>query len=652
MFWRDPGFFLVGGLAWLCHTLIIVRDDAGGSLPYLRMQVCDVFDDGPCARPPPDNLDYIGDINTGSAYINTFKKLVDTPGKEQLMGVIFYIDGASCGHFANFPVTAVKMSLTCFTRKARLKEHLWVPLGYIPHVKTADIQAKQMLLASEHLESQHVHIEVADHSDSDAGPCDDDADDKEFNLKAQDFHKMLSVILKSYLALQATGFVWDMVYKGKIYPRIKYHLFCPMVKSDTEEADTLCGKYLARTRNVKHICRNCHIPMANADEYHTTYPFKTQAKIKKLIKQKKLDQLRAISQHYLKNAWYPVRFSLGNDRGIHGACPSEMLHALLLGIFKYSRDIFFDMLGQNAKGSDLFNALAKAYGKALAHQSDRSFGSTNFTKGIREGKLMAKDFRGVLLNMAAAMHSTKGKDLLGTMRKFRKDETRDDWALLVETLLQWEAYLNEPTMLKKHLKRLPKKHKYIMYLMTVVANRTEGMGLKLMKFHAILHMVEDILLFGVPLEHDTAAKESHHKPSKAAAGMTQRNEATFDIQVARRMYEFWILALALLEVEGEGCRWEYFFGAEAVDHEWGEDQKSDGSNPDEMEMSCEKNSGSEAEIEEAESTNTDTDPYVWTGGAGIEMLWDTKINAPTFKMRSRATHANRTKLDPDLKQFL
>ena len=32
-----------------------------------------------------------------------------------------------------------------------------------------------------------------------------------------------------------------MVYEGKIYPGIKYHLFCPMVKSDTEEADTLCG---------------------------------------------------------------------------------------------------------------------------------------------------------------------------------------------------------------------------------------------------------------------------------------------------------------------------------------------------------------------------------------------------------------------------
>lgn len=611
------------------------------------------FDDDPRA-PPPEDLNYVGDINTAAAYGDTYRKLVTTPGKEQLMGVIFYIDGASCGHHAHLPVTALKMSLTCFTRKARMKDHLWVPLGFIPYVKLSDMQAKRMVQESEHLESQNVHIEVADHSDSDAGPVEeDDPDDKEFSkVKAQDFHKMLSAVLKSYLALQESGFVWDMVYKGRVFPGIKYHLFCPMVKTDTEEADTLCGKYLARTKNVKHICRACHIPMDNADEYHQTYPFKTQTKIEKLIKQKNLNQLQAMSQHYLKNAWYPVRFSLGNDRGIHGACPSEMLHAILLGIFKYTRDIFFAMLGNNARVSGDFNALAKAYGKSFAHQSDRSFGSTNFTKGIREGKLMAKDFRGVLLNMAATLHSTKGRELLSEKKKFKKDHTKDDWSLLVETLLQWEAYLNEPTMLKKHLKRLPKKHKYIMYLMTQVANRTEGMGLKLMKFHAILHMVEDIMLYGVPLEHDTAANESHHKPSKAAAGMTQRNESTFDIQVARRLYEFWVLALALFEVEGKPCRWEYFFGAETVDVPWGEDGTSDGSEVQEMEVSYEQYSGSEAEVEDAQSTDTDNATYIWTGGAGIQMLWDEETNAPTFKMLSRAKDASKTHLDMDLKRFL
>ena len=65
-----------------------------------------------------------------------------------------------------------------------------------------------------------------------------------------------------------------------------------------------------------------------------------------------------------------------------------------------------------------------------------------------------------------------------------------------------------------------------MYIMLNVAKRSEGMGLKLMKFHAIVHMVEDILLYGIPSEFDTGSNESHHKPTKYAARLTQRKEAT------------------------------------------------------------------------------------------------------------------------------
>ena len=52
-------------------------------------------------------------------------------------------------------------------------------------------------------------------------------------------------------------------------------------------------------------------------------------------------------------------------------------------------------------------------------------------------------------------------------------------------------------------------------------------------------------LYGVPLEFDTAANESHHKPSKAAAKLTQRNLANFDIQVAIQLFEFMLIDLAL-----------------------------------------------------------------------------------------------------------
>ena len=99
-------------------------------------------------------------------------------------------------------------------------------------------------------------------------------------------------------------------------------------------------------------------------------------------------------------------------------------------------------------------------------------------------------------------------------KQFGGDDGLNDWTLLVELLLEWEAYLCQPRMKKRHVKRLDRKNRYIMYIFLQVANRYQGMGLNVFKFHAIVHLVKDMLLYGVPMEVDTGANESHHKPTK------------------------------------------------------------------------------------------------------------------------------------------
>ena len=134
--------------------------------------------------------------------------------------------------------------------------------------------------------------------------------------------------------------------------------------------------------------------------------------------------------------------------------------------------------------------------------------------------------------------------------------------MLVELLLEWEAYLCEREMRRDHVIKLKQKHKVILHLLKSVAQRKQGMQWKLMKFHAVLHLVQDILLYGVPKEFDTGSNESHHKPSKHAAKLTQRKESTFNIQTALRLTEFLCIELAICEVVKGGCVWEYFHGAE------------------------------------------------------------------------------------------
>ena len=425
------------------------------------------FNDDPLA-PPPDDLDYIADCNTGKAFSDAYAELIDIDQpNQQLLGVIFYIDGAATGQFANLPVTILKMSLTCFTREARTKSYCWANLGYVPQVRVSEGRGKKIFKESEHLEAEDVNVFEGEGDDVEGDDESTDTEAEFTDIKAQDFHAILSVILESYVDLQATGMIFNPKYKGKEYKNVHFVFFTPMVKCDTEEGDMLCGKYKPRTKNIQHLCRYCHIPTERGDRYMAKYKYKTQTEIEKLVRRGDTDRLKQMSQHYLKNAWYKVRFS--NERGIHGATPSDKLHAILLGIFKYVREIFFKMVGDSAAVAFDINGLGKVYGKLFSHQSDRSFGSTNFSKGIKEGKLMAKDYRGVLLNMAAILRSTKGRALLHTKRRFKEGSTKDDWLMLVETLLEWEAYLNQPKLLKKHLHRLKKKHRFIMYLLKRVA---------------------------------------------------------------------------------------------------------------------------------------------------------------------------------------
>jgi hypothetical protein len=320
-----------------------------------------------------------------------------------------------------------------------------------------------------------------------------------------------------------------------------------------------------------------------------------------------------------------------------------MLHAILLRIFKYLREIFFVYMGKYSQLAEDINALAKMYGKLFTHQSDRDLPNTNFAKGIRKGKLMAKEYRGVLLVMAAVLRSTMGRQLLFKRKRFGGEQGLSDWTLLVELMLEWESYLNQKSMRKAHVKRLGKKHRFIMYIMKNVAKRSTGMGLKLMKFHSIIHLVQDMLINGVPCEFDTGSNESHHKPTKHAAKLTQRNEAKFNFQTATRLTEFHLLELAMEEVAHGLKVWEYF---DYVDEEEVEAEVAD-----RMEDHPDSNSTELPDLDRQESDWSDVEDMevegpelvVVTDGTRIKVFEDPDDDGkPTFKVLGRSKHADQT----------
>jgi hypothetical protein len=55
------------------------------------------------------------------------------------------------------------------------------------------------------------------------------------------------------------------------------------------------------------------------------------------------------------------------------------------GMFKYTRLIFYEMVGPTSEKSKQIDALAKIHCREFTRRSDRSLPNTNFSKGIRGG---------------------------------------------------------------------------------------------------------------------------------------------------------------------------------------------------------------------------------------------------------------------------
>ena len=528
------------------------------------------FGDNPLA-PPPSKPTHISELMTASAFRDTYKKRVDKDLKmrQQLLPLVLYIDGSAVSHFHDMEVIPVKVSLGIFKRETRTKPHAWRVLGYIEKVHEQGGRGRELWRKSN-------LMEVVDGEASDEGDSDLEILDGVGDHNKQDLHAMIGVAIDGLKPLFDRGFLWDQRCKGVLYKNVHYLPFIIYVKCDNKEAEDMCQKYGMRQGNVKNLCRYCDIPMKKGDRHLWELQHKTEPQIKRMVVDCDLEGLRNLSQHFLWNAFWDLPFNAGNKRGIHGACPMDMLHTIQLGIFKYMRNIFFERFGPKSVPAKDINGLSKEFGRCFARQADSSIPNATFSKDIQEGKTMGKEYRGVLLLMLVILHCEAGKAILQSSIKgnFKEAEQLLDWALLVELLLLWEAYLLEPEMEVKDIKALGDKNRYIMYLIRRVASRKQGMQLKLMKFHAILHIVCDILLYGVPSEGDTSSNEEHHKPMKKASRLTQRAHNTFNLQTGKRMVDFEVIDFAMLELSDEVAVWMYFDGLKEEKEIW-EDSSDD-----------------------------------------------------------------------------
>ena len=614
---------------------------------------------------PPDDWTHVGDINTGRAFRETHKQLIKDPSKQVLLPVIFYMDGAVTGQFDNLPIEAQKFTLGIFNAKARNRKCTWRELGYVTRFLAEDTQGKDEIRGSTHMDasgflqeeedsvdgeesvSEEGHSENQQHCPETVVVDSDDEDDNEEErvntCAGQDLHAMLHKFLASYREIEQSGIGWDLRYYGKTY-QVEFVPFVMFIKGDSVEHDKHCGSFTSRTQAIQQLCRYCCCPNEFTDEPYMRYESKHPMMVQELIDRKDTTGLQRLSQQNIQNAWYSVRFGLHNPLGIHGATPLELLHWLQLGKYKYLRQMFFAQTGKSSILSKNVNRLAILMGVYFARQSDRDLPRTNFSKGIVKGKLMANEMTGLILILCAVLRCRRGRTLLLTESRGNQKELLGDlakikdWIMLLESMLQLEAWLKQPTIPVFEIERFEVKVRELMSLEKVIGKRTTGMGFRTFNFHAAVHMADDMLNFGVPSNVNTDSNEAHHKPDKTAAIRTQRRPGNFDRQLAGQIHDTAVICEAIHEISTGDRKWMYHYRKPE------EEEVSPGKEPPEAEQPQNEDQSTVCiEPTEADIRNT---------GVRCRFFYSESTGTWEYSVKSRMKQKDKFKLEEELTNML
>jgi hypothetical protein len=203
----------------------------------------------------------------------------------------------------------------------------------------------------------------------------------------------------------------------------------------------------------------------------------------------------------------------------------------------YSRNKVFSQ-----KYCKRFDRIARQYGKYLSQQSDRDLPRTHFFSNYTTVSCKnASEMTGVLLVFLILFSTTKGN----VIDKELGGDRSSAFLHILELMLMLETFCKAPQHKRSEVILFRKFMPHLLETFKTTLNRSEGNGMKIIKFHLPLHFADDILRFGVMSNFDSAMGESHHKSeAKKPASRTQRRKTDFEEQTAKRQIENTTIRLA------------------------------------------------------------------------------------------------------------
>ena len=482
---------------------------------------------------------FYGDFENTEYYKETSKMYNINSKDSVLCPLLFYLDELKIDAFGRLGLEPLVFTLLIYNRKTRNLNKAWRNLGYMPNFDS--------LFGNTSYTPEE---------------------------KANDYHACLKFLMSDVVLFQnqSTGITWDFrlhynseekVFRRNLYIPIGY------IIGDAKGNDILCGRYGSRKSTC--VARDCNVTTDQCDEPSHCCKFHLMSDLLSLNE----TQLHELSFRKLKvNAFAEMAFG-HQPYGINGCTPPEPLHQFLLGIVERLPKSFFQRLSGN-----MVVLLDRHVGyicSKFAAQSDRSMPYIGtFAHGVSEAKklsakeklarvfviylvLLTSDFREQVVDQ----NGRKVKNEDGSFKKTTKIDKKEyaRWLQAFEETLLLYAWITLENHVKVFFKGgsksiVAKRLEQFMAMYKKNAPRTQGMKLKLLKFHQIKHLWWVIRLYGSLLNVDSGIGESNNKTKKAAGKATQRRRLILDLQTSVESYkrDLFLRAISILYPDIESGR--------------------------------------------------------------------------------------------------
>ena len=469
--------------------------------------------------------EYFADIDSSTYYTETLKSANINPEEDVLCPVVLYIDELKLDSFGKLSLEPVVMSLMIYNRSTRNLSKSWRVIGYMPNF--GSMFGRKSYTADE---------------------------------KATDYHFCLKNILNGIRELQQNrnGHRWTFSFtdEGGNVTNHTRNLHFPLayVIGDAKGNDLLCGRYGSH-HNTKCVGRDCDALTATCDDPSVRCNFLRMNDIENMTKA----ELAKISFRKLTNNAFSGLWFGAQPYGINGCVPAEPLHQINMGILERLPAAFFDRLSKKLLiALDRHVAFTCTY---FYRQSDRSYPDLfSFTSGVSEAKrltgreklsrvfciylvLLTQEFQDeVIGSMGRVSHQDDDDEDNDNTTEIDREEYNTWVNVFEETLLltSWIYLAEHPKVFfrggRNSVAAMRLAQFVNMYRQS--APRAKGMGLKIVKFHQLLHLWWIIKLYGSLLNVDGARGESNAIVLTKQPGLhTQMRHILLNLQTASERFK-------------------------------------------------------------------------------------------------------------------